>query len=148
MPQTSWPIVTGGDARVLAEPDVQVGAADADRVHVERDLAGVGATLRPLGELDVPLAGRELRQPDHSSASTSAAVGMSSAQPSREATTAPAALAKRTIRSTSQPDEQPVAERAAERVAGAEAVDDVDRHRRHDPVLARRWRRARRAGRA
>ncbi len=36
---------------------------------------------------------------------------------------------------SSQPDEQPVAQRTAEGVAGPEAVDDVDRHRRHDDRL-------------
>src|SRR6185295_1159014 len=94
-------------ARVLAEPDVQVGPAHAGRPHIHGNLARPGLPRRPLGDLDMSLPERHLRQPEHSSSSTSAAVGMSSAQPSRDATTAPAALAKRTHRSTSQPDSSP-----------------------------------------
>ncbi len=70
-----------------------------------------------------------------SSASSSAVVGMASAQASCPATYAPAALAKRRIRSSVPAREQPVAERAAEGVPGAEAVDDVDGDGRHDDRL-------------
>ena len=51
---------------------------------------------------------------------------MSSAQPSREATSAPAAFAKRSDPLELPAREQAVAQRAAECVAGAEPVHDVD----------------------
>ena len=44
--------------------------------------------------------------------------------------------------------QQPVDERAAERVAGAEAADDLDRHRRHLDALRRACARARPRARA
>ena len=69
--------------------------------------------------------------------------GMASAQASCAATWAPAALASRIVRSSGQPLEQAVHERAAERVAGAEAADDVDRDGGHlDPLLPRARERA------
>ena len=62
---------------------------------------------------------------------------MASAQASRPATIAPAALANRSIRSSGPAGEQPVAQRAAEGVAGAEPVDHLDRHGRHHDRLVR-----------
>ena len=56
---------------------------------------------------------------------------MASAQASRDATMAPAALANRIIAADCPARQQAVAERAAERVPGADAVDDLDRDRRH-----------------
>ena len=59
----------GRDARVLAGLDVQVGAADAGREQLDHDLAGPGNGVRALRVLDMPLAGRELRDALHASAS-------------------------------------------------------------------------------
>ena len=60
---------------------------------------------------------------------------MASAQANCPATNAPAALAKRRIRSSVPAGEQPVAQGAPERVAGAQAVHDLHGHRRHDDRL-------------
>ena len=54
---------------------------------------------------------------------------MSSAQASREATIAPAALAYLMVLSASHPGEEGVAQRPSESVTGAETVDDVDLYR-------------------
>ena len=56
---------------------------------------------------------------------------MASEQASRDATMAPAAFANRIDPLEVPAGQQPVAQRPAERVTGAEAVDDLDRHRRH-----------------
>ena len=63
-------------------------------------------------------------------ASTSSSVGIASAQASRDATSAPGGVAEAHHALELPARQQPVAERAAERVAGAEAVDDLDRHGR------------------
>ena len=77
--------------------------------------------------------------PRGGSASTSAVVGMAVEHSSLEATMAPATLANSRIRSQVPAREQPVAEGAAEGVAGAEPVDDLDGERWHlDPLVARR----------
>ena len=65
-------------------------------------------------------------------ASSSARVGMASAQASRDATIAPAALACSRDPDRVPAGQQAVHQRAAEGVAGAEAADDLDRVRRHD----------------
>ena len=70
--------------------------------------------------------------------STSAVVGIAVEHSSREATIAPATLANSRMRSQLPAGEQAVAQGAAEGVAGAEAVDDVDRER----AAPRRARRA------
>ena len=68
-------------------------------------------------------------------------VGIAVEHSRREATIAPAAFANRSTRSQRPPGEQPVAQRAAEPVAGAETVDDLDRDRRHLDGLVVRVRR-------
>ena len=107
------------------------GARPAQRQHDHLVAAGVEGVV----VLDDPQSACT-SSIDSPGTSTSSAVGIASAQASRPATIAPAALQKRIIRSRSQLGEQTVAERAAERVARAEAVDDLDRRRRHLDGLA------------
>ena len=118
----SWPSPPSRDARRSRCP-----AALGDRVRPP-GAQPRGSSPQPVTHGGPPAA-----------ASTSAAVGIASEQASRAATMAPAALANRMICSAGQPRQQPVAQRAAERVARAEAVDHLDRHRRdldgHGPVV-------------
>jgi hypothetical protein len=51
---------------------VEVGAADPRREHLDHHLTHPNDRLRPLGEGDIPRAGRELREADHSAPETRA----------------------------------------------------------------------------
>ena len=125
--------VVGGDQH---QPAGRRRSAPSGR---RRAAAQLGDPARAARTRVLDQVGHDVRRsrvtPPWSIASSSAVVGIASAHASRPATTAPAALAKRRIRSRSQPGQQPVAQRAAEGVAGAQAVDDVDRHRRHHDRL-------------
>ena len=124
----------------------QAGAAGCARRPARR--SAPGSRTRVGDEVGRASTRRWLMPPPSSElASTSAVVGIASAQASRPATIAPAALAKRSIALDVPARQQAVAQRAAERVAGAEPVDDVDRHGRHHDglVAARRPEHTRRA---
>ena len=72
--------------------------------------------------------------------SISSGVGMAVEHSSREATMAPAALARCSSSSRGQPASRPWAQRAAEAVTGAQAVQRRDRdRRRHDPLGRGSW---------
>jgi hypothetical protein len=60
------------DGLILAVGDVEVGTADARGDHLHHHLAWLRDRLRPLGEGDVPRAGSELGEADHSAPETRA----------------------------------------------------------------------------
>ena len=70
--------------------------------------------------------------------STSRSVGIAVEHSRRDATMAPALLAKRRVRSRSQPSSSPWQKAPPKASPAPEAVGDLDRHRRHDEPFTRR----------
>ena len=71
VPHTSCPIVTGGTLSYSPSQMCRSVPQIAGRVDVERHLARPGRPLGPLGEVDVPLARRQLGEADHASSGRS-----------------------------------------------------------------------------